>query len=114
MLHGPNKCTHNNIDVHRHERDTPTGQPPHTQHRRKHHVLGHGGGTRQRELRSECDRQHAATESPCPLRPPQFQTRCRTRALHLIIMNKKNNVVHDGSNEFGRNKVVELAFDLCG
>lgn len=76
MLHSPNSCTNNNIHVFRHERDTPTGQHPHTQHGWQRHVLGHGTGARQRELGVERDRQHATTKPPCALRRAQLKAWC--------------------------------------
>lgn len=72
MLHSPNKCTHNNVHVHRHELDPPTRQPPHTQHHWQRHVPGHGGGAGQRELGAERDRQHATAKPPCALRLAQL------------------------------------------
>lgn len=77
MLQYPNSCTHNNIHVLRHERNTPTGQHRHTQHRRQHHMLGNGGGAGQCELGIECDSQHATTKPPCALRRAQLKAwRC--------------------------------------
>lgn len=76
MLHGPDSCANHNVYVLRHERDTPAGQHSHTQHRRQHHVLGHGGGARQRELGAERDCQHAATKPPCALRRAELKDRC--------------------------------------
>jgi len=76
MLHGPNSGTNHNVYVLRHERDPPTGQHPHTQHRRQRHVPGDGGGAGQRELGAERDRQHATTKPPRALRRAQLKARC--------------------------------------
>lgn len=72
MLHGPNSCTHNNVHVHRHERDAATRQPANPQHSGQHHMLSHGSRAGQRELGAECDSEHAAAEPPCAFRCAQL------------------------------------------
>ncbi|MCI66589.1 hypothetical protein A2U01_0087847, partial [Trifolium medium] len=42
-------------------------QHPHTQHRRQHHMFGHGGSPRQCELGVECDSQLATAKPPCAI-----------------------------------------------
>lgn len=75
VLLGPYSCTHNNVDVHRHECDTASRQPAYPQLSGQHHMPSHGSRTRQRELCAERDSEHAAAEPPGAFRCAQLQAR---------------------------------------